>query len=94
MEGVSKNQRSLDKTSPFRKNQIRGIHKESESALFGHSSGPRIGSGGGAGHRSFQRMIKTSEPLAELSHAVIPAKAGIQNRLKILDSGSRFACPE
>jgi hypothetical protein len=25
---------------------------------------------------------------------VIPAKAGIQDRLKILDSGSRFACPE
>jgi hypothetical protein len=25
---------------------------------------------------------------------VIPAKAGIQNCLKILDSGSRFACPE
>jgi len=26
--------------------------------------------------------------------SVIPAKAGIQNALKILDSGSRFACPE
>jgi len=26
--------------------------------------------------------------------SVIPAKAGIQNDLKILDSGSRFACPE
>jgi hypothetical protein len=26
--------------------------------------------------------------------AVIPAQAGIQNLLKILDSGSRFACPE
>jgi hypothetical protein len=24
----------------------------------------------------------------------IPAKAGIQNTLKFLDSGSRFACPE
>jgi hypothetical protein len=61
MEGVSKDQRSLDKTSLFRKNQIRRIHKESESALFGHSSRPRIGSGGGAGLRSFQRIIKTSD---------------------------------
>jgi hypothetical protein len=26
--------------------------------------------------------------------SVIPAEAGIQNALKILDSGSRFACPE
>jgi len=27
-------------------------------------------------------------------YSVIPAKAGTQNRLKIPDSGSRFACPE
>jgi hypothetical protein len=26
--------------------------------------------------------------------SAIPAKAGIQNDQKILDSGSRFACPE
>jgi hypothetical protein len=37
---------------------------------------------------------KTTEPLAKVGHSVIPAKAGIQIRLKILDSGSRFACPE
>ena len=34
------------------------------------------------------------EVLARVTWAVIPAKAGIQNCLKILDSGSRFACPE
>ena len=34
------------------------------------------------------------EPLAKVAHSVIPAKAGIQNCLKILDSGSRFARPE
>jgi hypothetical protein len=37
---------------------------------------------------------ETDEPFAKVGHSVIPAKAGIQNRLKILDSGSRFACPE
>jgi len=26
--------------------------------------------------------------------SVIPAKAGIQKGMKILDSGSRFSCPE
>jgi len=40
------------------------------------------------------RQTVTNEVLAEVTHSVIPAKAGIQNRLKILDSGSRFACPE
>ncbi|MCX5917505.1 MAG: hypothetical protein NTX30_12615 [Deltaproteobacteria bacterium] len=34
------------------------------------------------------------EPLEKVISSVIPAKAGIQNCLKILDSGSRFACPE
>jgi hypothetical protein len=34
------------------------------------------------------------EPLTKVAYSVIPAKAGIQNGLKILDSGSRFACPE
>jgi hypothetical protein len=34
------------------------------------------------------------ELLAKVTYSVIPAKAGIQNCLKILDSGSRFACPE
>ena len=34
-----------------------------------------------------------TEPLAKVTCSVIPAKAGIQNSLKILDSGSRFACP-
>jgi hypothetical protein len=34
------------------------------------------------------------EALAKVSYAVIPTKAGIQNSLKILDSGWRFACPE
>jgi len=32
-----------------------------------------------------------SELLARVTYSVIPAKAGIQNFLKILDSGSRFA---
>jgi hypothetical protein len=31
----------------------------------------------------------TREPLEKVGHSVIPTKAGIQNRLKILDSGSR-----
>jgi hypothetical protein len=34
------------------------------------------------------------EPLAKVFKAVIPAGAEIQNCLKDLDSGSRFACPE
>jgi hypothetical protein len=34
------------------------------------------------------------ELLANVTYSVIPAKAGIQNCLKTLDSGSRFACPE
>jgi len=36
----------------------------------------------------------TVELLAKVISSVIPAKAVIQNCLKILDSGSRFACPE
>jgi uncharacterized DUF497 family protein len=38
--------------------------------------------------------LETHEDLAKITYSVIPAKAGIQNRLKTLDSGSRFACPE
>jgi len=38
--------------------------------------------------------VLNPEPLAKVGHSVIPAEAGIQKRLKILDSGSRFACPE
>jgi hypothetical protein len=38
--------------------------------------------------------ILKNEPLAKIAHSVIPAKAGFLNSLKILDSGSRFACPE
>jgi hypothetical protein len=38
--------------------------------------------------------FKISEVLAKVIYSVIPAKAGIQNLFKILDSGSRFACPE
>jgi hypothetical protein len=34
------------------------------------------------------------EALARVAYSVIPAEAGIQNSLKILDSGSHFACPE
>jgi hypothetical protein len=34
------------------------------------------------------------EHLAKVAHSVILAKTGIQNCSKILDSGSRFACPE
>jgi hypothetical protein len=34
------------------------------------------------------------ELLANVTYSVIPAKAGIQNCLKALDSGSRFAWPE
>jgi len=37
---------------------------------------------------------QTPEVPAKGIYSVIPAKAGIQNRLKILGSGSRFACPE
>jgi len=49
---------------------------------------------------SFQRAGRKKiyslfiEVFAKVTFAVIPAKAGIQNHLKILDSGSRFACPE
>jgi hypothetical protein len=31
---------------------------------------------------------------AKVTYPVIPAKAGIQNSFKTLDSGSRSACPE
>jgi hypothetical protein len=41
-----------------------------------------------------EKINKFSEALAKVTSSVIPAKAGIQNRLKFLDSGSRFACPE
>jgi hypothetical protein len=50
-----------------------------------------------------QPFMKPFELLAKAISSVIPAKlvpagfkpgAGIQNCLKILDSGSRFACPE
>jgi len=34
------------------------------------------------------------EPPAKDACSVIPANAGIQDWLKNLDSGSRFACPE
>ena len=34
------------------------------------------------------------ELLEKVTYSVIPAKAGIQKCAKILDSGSRFACPE
>jgi len=40
------------------------------------------------------QKIFTGELLAKVTYSVIPAKAGIQNCSKILDSGSRFACPE
>jgi hypothetical protein len=40
------------------------------------------------------QMFKTKEALAKVACSVIPAKAGIQVSLKILDSGSHFACPE
>jgi len=32
--------------------------------------------------------------LGKVNSSGIPAKAGIQNCLKILDSGARFACPK
>jgi hypothetical protein len=40
------------------------------------------------------KIKKSMKPLAKVIHSVIPAKAGIQNCLEILDSGSRFACPD
>jgi len=39
-------------------------------------------------------LLTIFEPLAKVISYVIPAEAGIQKCLKILDSGSRFACPE
>jgi hypothetical protein len=39
-------------------------------------------------------IIFIIEALAKVVCSVIPAKAGIQNAFNILDSGSRFACPE
>jgi hypothetical protein len=44
--------------------------------------------------RGRKKNFLTKEALAKVTSSVIPAKAGIQNCLKILDSGSRFACPE
>jgi len=41
-----------------------------------------------------QPFMKPFELPEKAISSVIPAKAGIQNGLKILDSGSRFACPE
>jgi hypothetical protein len=43
---------------------------------------------------SFNKQLFMGELLAKVTYSVIPAKAGIQNCSKILDSGSRFACPE
>jgi hypothetical protein len=36
-------------------------------------------------------LTLTTEPPAKVAYSVIPAKAEIQNSLKIPDSGSRFA---
>jgi hypothetical protein len=47
-----------------------------------------------AGSRLEKTIKVIIEVLAEVAYSVIPAKDGIQNRLKILDSGPRFACPE
>jgi hypothetical protein len=41
-----------------------------------------------------KKYIAIMEVMEKVPFFVIPAKAGIQNCLKILDSGSRFACPE
>jgi hypothetical protein len=43
---------------------------------------------------SSRKLPYNPELLAKVTYSVIPAKAGIQNCSKILDSGSRFACPE
>jgi hypothetical protein len=40
------------------------------------------------------KIEKSMNALTKVVHSAIPAKAGIQNCLEILDSGSRFACPE
>jgi hypothetical protein len=51
--------------------------------------------GGVRGGITFGKTIKLIvEVLAEVTYSVIPEKAGIQDRLKILNSGSRFACPK
>ena len=39
-------------------------------------------------------LTLTTEAFAKVAYSVIPAKAGIQNSLKIPNSGSRFASPE
>ena len=39
-------------------------------------------------------ILLQMEAPAKVTYSVIPAEAGIQNRLEFLDSGSRFACPE
>jgi hypothetical protein len=41
-----------------------------------------------------KRERSSYELPANAAFSVISAKAGIQNRLQILDSGSRFACRE
>jgi len=54
----------------------------------------RGGPGRGAQSCDHFKILMRRELLAKVNYSVIPAKAGIQNRLKTLDSGSRFACPE
>jgi hypothetical protein len=46
------------------------------------------------GQWALGEKILNGELLVKVTSSVIPAKARIQNPLKILDSGSRFACPE
>jgi hypothetical protein len=47
-----------------------------------------------AGHWAETRRIRLCRNSRKCYHSVMPAKAGIQNLLKILDSVSRFACTE
>jgi hypothetical protein len=45
-------------------------------------------------HTSAPGLGVSLKNVAKVTYPVIPAKAGIQNSFKILDSGSRSACPE
>jgi len=45
-------------------------------------------------HSASRNLILNLEALAKATYAAIPTKAKIKYRLKSLDSGSRFACPE
>jgi hypothetical protein len=94
MEGLPKS------SPPFEKGRTGGIYERPfqktkfiPSPLF-FVFGRRAWIGRGTLKSRILLSYLQMEALARVTYSVIPAEAGIQNRLEILDSGSRFACPE